>query len=76
MHMPGQLYGDQRATFQIQFSPFTIVPRMQIRPSGLVARDFTQWFSAFLMLWLFNTVPHVVVAHNCKIIILFCFLFF
>jgi hypothetical protein len=28
------------------------------------------------MLWLFNTVPHVVVAHNCKIIILFCFLFF
>lgn len=27
-----------------------------------------QWFSTFLMLWPFNTVPRVVVAPNCKII--------
>ena len=33
-----------------------------------VKESLEQWFSTFLMLWPFNTVPHVVVTPNHKII--------
>lgn len=36
------------------------------KPEGGESLD--QWFSTFLVLPLFNTVPHTVVASDCKII--------
>jgi hypothetical protein len=35
----------------------------------MAADSLEHWFSTFLMLWPFNTVPHVVVAPNHKIIL-------
>lgn len=39
--------------------------------ASLVPNEFFHWFSTFLKLWPYDTVPHVIVMTNQKII--FCF---